>query len=40
MQIGIVNQQAAQTAQQAGLVVVMDKCIMAEHHRLVKESSN
>jgi predicted CoA-binding protein len=34
MQQGIVNEQAAQVARQAGLVVVMDKCMMAEHlHR-------
>jgi predicted CoA-binding protein len=40
MQVGIVNQQAAQTALQAGLAVVMDKCIMAEHHRLIKHGDN
>jgi uncharacterized protein len=34
MQMGIVNAQAAETAQRAGLVVVMDKCLMIEHHRL------
>jgi uncharacterized protein len=34
MQLGIVNGQAAETAQRAGLVVVMDKCLMVEHHRL------
>jgi predicted CoA-binding protein len=34
MQLGIVNEQAAQAARQAGLVVVMDKCMMVEHqHR-------
>jgi predicted CoA-binding protein len=34
MQLGIVNEQAAQKAMQAGLVVVMDKCLMVEHHLL------
>jgi predicted CoA-binding protein len=31
MQTGIVNEQAAQTAREAGLTVVMDSCIMQEH---------
>lgn len=39
MQVGIVNEKAAQTALEAGLAVVMDKCIMAEHHRLTKDVS-
>ena len=34
MQLGIVNEQAAQTARQAGLVVVMNKCLMVEHQHL------
>jgi hypothetical protein len=34
MQLGIVNEQAAEAARRAGLVVVMDKCLMVEHHRL------
>jgi uncharacterized protein len=34
MQLDIVNEAAAQTARQAGLAVVMDKCLMKEHlHR-------
>ena len=32
MQLGIVNEQAAEAAQKAGLVVVMNKCLMVEHH--------
>ena len=39
MQVGIVNEEAAQTALEAGLAVVMDKCIMAEHHRSTKDAS-
>jgi len=34
MQLGIVNEQAARTARQAGLVVVMNKCLMVEHQHL------
>jgi len=34
MQLGIVNEEAAETARKAGLKVVMDKCIMVEHRRL------
>ena len=33
MQLGIVNEQAAETAKQAGLTVVMNKCMMVEHER-------
>ena len=36
MQLGIVNEQAAETAEKAGLTVVMDKCMMKEHKRLFK----
>ena len=35
MQLGIVNEQAAEVARKAGLIVVMDKCMMVEHQRLV-----
>ena len=34
MQLGIVNEEAALAARKAGLIVVMDKCLMVEHHRL------
>lgn len=34
MQLGIINAQAAATARAAGLVVVMNRCMMQEHRRL------
>ena len=34
MQLGIINTQAAETAKNAGLTVVMDKCMMKQHRRL------
>jgi uncharacterized protein len=34
MQEGITNREAAETARKAGLTVVMDRCIMAEHKRI------
>jgi predicted CoA-binding protein len=34
MQLGIINDKAAEIARNAGLKVVMDKCIMQQHHRL------
>jgi predicted CoA-binding protein len=34
MQLGIVNEQAAETAKKAGLTMVMNKCMMQEHKRL------
>ena len=36
MQKGIVNEQAAKVAERAGLIVVMDRCLMVEHRRLTK----
>lgn len=36
MQLDIVNQEAAEKAKKAGLSVVMDKCIMKEHMRLIR----
>ena len=34
MQLGIINEEAAKAARKAGLIVVMDKCLMVEHHKL------
>jgi uncharacterized protein len=34
MQQGIVNEDAAEAASKAELIVIMDKCIMVEHNRL------
>ena len=35
MQLGIINEEAAQAARDAGLQVVMDRCMRAEHIRLI-----
>jgi predicted CoA-binding protein len=37
MQLGIVNEQAAETARKVGLTVIMNKCMMREHKRLFGE---
>ena len=34
MQLGIVNEEAARRAKEAGFTVVMDRCMMREHMRL------
>ena len=34
MQLGIVNDETAETAREAGMIVVMNKCMMQEHRRL------
>ncbi len=36
MQEGIVNEEAARKAKDAGLDVVMDRCMLKEHRRLLK----
>lgn len=35
LQLGIANAEAARIAHEAGLAVVMDRCTLIEHHRLV-----
>ncbi len=37
MQLGIVNEEAARRARDAGLQVVMDHCMMVEHRRLIRD---
>ena len=37
LQEGIVNEEAARRARDAGLLVVMDKCMLKEHSRLKRE---
>ena len=37
MQAGVANEEAAAKARDAGLLVVMDKCIREEHQRLTEE---
>lgn len=36
MQEGVINQEGAEKATNAGLVVIMDKCILKEHRRLIE----
>ncbi|MEE9586104.1 MAG: CoA-binding protein [Nitrososphaerales archaeon] len=38
MQLGIVNEDAARRARDAGIEVVMDRCMMIEHRRLLHNS--
>ena len=37
VQMGIRNEDAAQTAEAGGIQVVMDRCIMVEHRRLMRD---
>lgn len=37
MQLGIINEKAAEAAEKAGFTVIMNKCIMQEHDRLLKK---
>jgi predicted CoA-binding protein len=37
MQEGVINEEAASKAQDAGLLVVMDRCMLKEHKRLNKK---
>ena len=39
MQLGIINEQAAEMARQAGIIVVMNRCMMQEHAKLFPNSS-
>lgn len=36
MQLGITNEEAAEKARRSGLAVVMDKCTLIEHKRLIR----
>jgi len=38
IQEGIINEEAAAKARDAGLLVVMDKCMRKEHFRLTREN--
>lgn len=38
MQLGIVNEEAARRAEEAGFKVVMDRCMMMEHKRLSRKN--
>ena len=37
MQEGVINEEAAAKARDAGLLVVMDKCMLKEHQRLTRK---
>jgi uncharacterized protein len=39
MQSGIVNEAAREIAQRAGLLVVMNRCIMIEHRRITRDEA-
>ena len=37
MQLGVINEEAASRARDAGLLVVMDRCMLKEHQKLGKQ---
>ncbi len=37
MQEGVVHEDAAQRAREAGLIVIMDRCILKEHRRMSRD---
>ncbi|MBX0329265.1 CoA-binding protein [Oscillochloris sp. ZM17-4] len=39
MQLGVINKAAADRAQQAGLLVAMDRCMAIEHRRLMRDAA-
>lgn len=39
MQEGVINEEAAAKARKAGLLVVMDKCMLKEHRHLIQKES-
>lgn len=39
MQLGVINKEAAEQAQQAGLLVAMDRCMAIEHRRLMRSAN-
>lgn len=38
MQLGIVNEKAAESARKAGLIVIANKCLMQEHRKLLQNA--
>ncbi|MEI7646028.1 MAG: CoA-binding protein [Chloroflexales bacterium] len=40
MQLGVVNEAAAARAKEAGLMVVMDRCMAIEHRRLMRDAAH
>jgi predicted CoA-binding protein len=39
MQLGIVNEEAAQTARENGLDIIMNRCMSVEHRAMIRDSS-